>query len=526
MTTDAAKKVLVIDDDTTQQLLAKDYLVEAGFIVRVAQDGDRGLKLATATSPDVILLDLLLPSVNGYELCKRLKSRPETANIPVILVTGSREEDVIRRGIAAGASDFVTKPVDWEFLADRVRHVLNQAGASAATATAGHDQQGDSPDVAELRAALAEADRQIIELAAQIDELQTGAGITGTAISHHDHQAQVAEIEKQWSERLQQAVDQANKRADQRLQQLEAQFNASADQSAKLLSEMERRLAESDLEKSAVLENQRRELEAKLEVHYREQFNASETEHEAEVSRLWEFVESCFEQNLEALRRTQAGTAELRRLTVEGSPKSTIHTVLDRLDETMAAAATTLSRAGDLARRNCGGHSAEISDVILDELVRSCISDAMVRAGRHDVQVECQLPEELSMTADREALEAGIAGLVGNAIRYSPPNGAVKILGAVDGHDRIVLSVIDQGFGFDAARLKTIKSFFAAPGQQLPGSGEGAGAGLASAKQAAVIHDGSIDIDSRLGHGARVTMILQADAFASENHHADTRKAG
>jgi len=127
MSEQRAPKILVIEDETTQRILVKEYLEESGYVVRLAEDGKRGLEMATALEPDLILLDLLLPSMDGYELCERLKQNEATAHIPVILVTASRETDVIERGMAAGASDFVTKPVDWSFLADRVAHVLQQS---------------------------------------------------------------------------------------------------------------------------------------------------------------------------------------------------------------------------------------------------------------------------------------------------------------------------------------------------------------------------------------------------------------
>ena len=95
--------------------------------MRLSDNGDHGLKLAAKTSPDLILLDVMLPGIDGHKLCASLKSDPTTANIPVILVTASREPDVIQRGLDAGAEDFITKPVDWNFLSDRVAHTLAKA---------------------------------------------------------------------------------------------------------------------------------------------------------------------------------------------------------------------------------------------------------------------------------------------------------------------------------------------------------------------------------------------------------------
>lgn len=120
-------RVLVIDDEVTQRLLVKEYLEEAGHVVRQSEDGKHGLKMAIKTKPDVILLDLLLPSIDGYSLCQSLKQAPETAETPVILITAAREPDVIERGFAAGADDFLTKPIDWPFLSDRIVNVVRKA---------------------------------------------------------------------------------------------------------------------------------------------------------------------------------------------------------------------------------------------------------------------------------------------------------------------------------------------------------------------------------------------------------------
>ncbi len=127
MSQDNKRRILIIDDEPTHRILAKDYLEEAGYIVRLAEEGKRGLKMATTTNPDLVLVDLLIPGMDGFEICKHIKTLETTAHIPVVLVTASREPDVIARGFEVGADDFVTKPVDWPFLADRVGHVLSQA---------------------------------------------------------------------------------------------------------------------------------------------------------------------------------------------------------------------------------------------------------------------------------------------------------------------------------------------------------------------------------------------------------------
>jgi DNA-binding response OmpR family regulator len=127
MSTTSSKRIFVIDDESTHRILAKEYLEESGYVVRLAEDGARALKMAKSVRPDLVLIDLMIPSMDGFELCKALKNSDGMADVPVILVTASREQDVIVRGLQAGIDDFITKPIDWAFLGDRVAHVLDLA---------------------------------------------------------------------------------------------------------------------------------------------------------------------------------------------------------------------------------------------------------------------------------------------------------------------------------------------------------------------------------------------------------------
>ena len=112
MSNEAPKTILIVEDEPTQRILAKEILESAGYIVRSSDDGKHGLNMAIKTQPDLIILDLMLPSLDGYAVCTALRECERTAQIPIILITGSKEPDVIKRGLAAGANDFVNKPVE------------------------------------------------------------------------------------------------------------------------------------------------------------------------------------------------------------------------------------------------------------------------------------------------------------------------------------------------------------------------------------------------------------------------------
>jgi len=119
--------ILVIDDDATQRLLAHEYLEESGFNVSEASSGDEGLDRARADRPDLIILDVLMPGIDGFEICRRIRADEELSRTPVLMVTGLEDSDSIGRAFEAGATDFVGKPVHWDMLAYRVKFVLRLA---------------------------------------------------------------------------------------------------------------------------------------------------------------------------------------------------------------------------------------------------------------------------------------------------------------------------------------------------------------------------------------------------------------
>ena len=107
-----AKKILLVDDSSTSRMTARMLLAERGsYVLTSACDGVEGVEKAIAERPDLILMDIEMPRVNGLEACKLLKQNEVTRGIPVILLTMRGEESFVQRGFAVGCSDFLTKPV-------------------------------------------------------------------------------------------------------------------------------------------------------------------------------------------------------------------------------------------------------------------------------------------------------------------------------------------------------------------------------------------------------------------------------
>lgn len=116
--------VLVVDDEAGNRHLLRDLLEAQGYVVSEAEDGPTALDLASRLSPHVVLLDVMMPGPDGIEVCRRLKAHPATAPIPVLLVSALSDRDDRLRGIEAGASDFLSKPIDLDDVVLRVRNAV------------------------------------------------------------------------------------------------------------------------------------------------------------------------------------------------------------------------------------------------------------------------------------------------------------------------------------------------------------------------------------------------------------------
>jgi CheY-like chemotaxis protein len=113
-------KILYVEDNDDNVYMLKNRLSRAGFTVIVATDGTQGISMATSEQPDLILMDLKLPDVDGEEVTRRIKADPITKRIPVIALTANAMAGDREKAIAAGCDDFDTKPVDMPRLLEKI----------------------------------------------------------------------------------------------------------------------------------------------------------------------------------------------------------------------------------------------------------------------------------------------------------------------------------------------------------------------------------------------------------------------
>lgn len=120
------KKILHIEDEPEEVLLVKEYLEKGGYEFISAKDGEEGLKKAREEKPDLIFLDIFLPKVNGFEVCRQLRQSPETKNIPIVVITGSGVEYIEDQCKNAGADGCIIKPFELSGLVAKIKKVLGE----------------------------------------------------------------------------------------------------------------------------------------------------------------------------------------------------------------------------------------------------------------------------------------------------------------------------------------------------------------------------------------------------------------
>jgi two-component system alkaline phosphatase synthesis response regulator PhoP len=122
----ARKKVLIVDDEEDIRELVELYLGRDGHDILMCESGEQALEIVRTESPDLMVLDLMLPGINGLDVCKKLKANRKTESISIVMLTAKGEDADVVAGLELGADDYVTKPFSGKVLAARVRRILKR----------------------------------------------------------------------------------------------------------------------------------------------------------------------------------------------------------------------------------------------------------------------------------------------------------------------------------------------------------------------------------------------------------------
>jgi two-component system, OmpR family, response regulator MprA len=177
-------KVLVIDDEENIIEFIRLGLRYEGFQVESASDGEQGFNAALRINPDAIILDVMMPGIDGLEVCRRLRSNPTTTNIPILMLTA--KDDVRDRitGLRTGADDYLTKPFDFDELLERIRAILRRQSRTKTAQGGANDGEniGQTLEFADLR--LNTSTREVTRGGRQIELTATEYNLLHLFMSH------------------------------------------------------------------------------------------------------------------------------------------------------------------------------------------------------------------------------------------------------------------------------------------------------------------------------------------------------
>ncbi len=179
--------ILIVDDTPANLDLLSSMLSEKGYRFRVATSGPRAIAAATSARPDLIMLDITMPDMDGYEVCRRLKSDPATADVPVIFISALGEALDKVRAFEAGGADYVPKPLQFEEVLARIEHQLRISRLQRSL-------EARNEELATMNAMLLEISQQLEKANLELERLSTTDVLTGIANRRSFHEV----LDREW----------------------------------------------------------------------------------------------------------------------------------------------------------------------------------------------------------------------------------------------------------------------------------------------------------------------------------------
>ena len=504
--------ILIIDDDPINLAVLRDSLLELKYTILAAEDGDSGVKRADYARPDIILLDIMMPGIDGYETCRRLKLQESTKDIPVIFMTALAETEHKVKGLAAGAVDYVTKPFHREELLARIGVHLRIRELTTRLREANESLE---KRVAERTADLAAANRELTAEIAVRREVEEGlrsskrkfraifdqtfqfiglmtldgslieanrAGLDFVGVTEADVIGKPFWETPWWThapeeqEKVRQAVMRAaagefvrfettHQAADGTIRCFDFSLKQVRDEAGNLVL----------LIPDARDITERKEMERLKD----EMISAVSHEMRTPLTAMLGYTEFMLENDLEPQQQREF--------------LSILYKETERLDDLIGSFL-------DLQRFKSRQGSLESQPVDVSPLLKETASLFAAASQRHYLTVDCPagLPP---VWGNDKHLRQVLINLVSNAVKYSPEGGKVRLSARREG-DRTIIAVEDQGIGIPPrAREIIFDRFYRVDNTDRRTIG-GTGLGLTLVREIVIAHRGRIWVESEEGKGS------------------------
>ena len=478
-------KILIVDDEINAVRMLRGLLIPDGYNVLTAHSGAEALTVAMRETPDVVLLDVMMPDMDGYEVCAKLRADLRLANVPILLLTALDDQESRIHGLEAGADDFISKPFDSFELRARLRTItrLNRfrqlyeerARLEAAIAYAPYG------------VVLAELDGQILQRNAAFVRLL--APIATEIDNFYSYLP--AETDLKLKQSI--ASDPIT------LTPLETALNVALNPA----TVVEISFALVPWEGRRIVHFVVRDLtEAK-------QFNEARQIAEAANQAKSEFLAS-MSHELRTPLNVILGMAEILRKKTLGELNRDQQESVASVEESGRYLLSLINDILDLSKIEAGMLQLDIQEAAVRDVVESSLRFVREAAHRKKITLESSYRQEiLYLHVDARRLKQILVNLLANSVKFTPEGGhiTIEVSQPIDRH-QISFSVQDNGIGIDEKDLPKLFKSFQQIDSALNRKYAGTGLGLSLVKRMTEMHGGTVAVASKPGQGARFTITL------------------
>jgi signal transduction histidine kinase len=467
-------RVLVVEDSPTQAVRLRKTLESVGFMVEVACDGLRGLEVLADSDFGLVLSDVVMPGLSGYDLCRRIKADGRGRDTPVILLTALREPGDIIQGMECGADNFISKPYETDHLIARIDAVLNRVRRSEEPIPG----SGTEIQFMGRQFRITSVKQQALTfLASTFEDFVHAQRLEHASRLDRERQRLEAEAARGREELL--------RREKLALDAMLADLLALQQQLCLANEELDRKVGELERANASLLEMDR----------LRSDFLATMT-HE--------------------LRTPLNAILGFSELLACGGPlaEEQRRRYLDHIQSSGKALLAMIDDVLDSAKLEGGRMEVRVEEFSARDACESLAASLRPIAGRKGIALECRLDQGMpAVLQDPGRFRQIVSNLLSNAIKFTPRGGMVTLRAHADG-GRLIVSVGDTGIGIAESDQEKVFERFrqvlqpGGGGDVLTREHQGTGLGLSIVRDLVRLLGGDICLDSQPGRGSRFTVRL------------------
>ncbi|MBN1451174.1 MAG: response regulator [Anaerolineales bacterium] len=488
--------ILVVDDNPTNLKLLSDYLADIGFRILVAQDGESAIEKVRYAQPDLILLDVMMPRMDGFETCRQLKADTKTHDVPIIFMTALTGTHEKVMGFRLGAVDYITKPFQPEEVVARVKtHLQLHAMRKQAEAQNTQLQQ----EISERKQTEAKLAERTTELAYERAQLQAILDSVGEGVIYDEHfQAQYINraLERMTGYTLQEWAGYLDPLTGKGM---------TPQALAKLTKEIRTHVAQEGVWRGEVGLRRKQGEEFDAALTYTPLVDPS-GESTCGVTLVRDISQ---EKTLQAQKdrfiatashelRTPIASLKLHLYLLRKDPHA-LEKKMDIFEEVIGRMERLVEDLLSISRFERGLIDLRKRNVLLQQLVDDVIRSQLPFAADKNIHLASDLiAEPVYGFFDPDRIFQAITNLVGNAINYTPEDGQIDVQLVSNSHNAYI-HIYDTGIGIAPEDMSQIfEPFFRVEENAITGTG----LGLGIAKEIVESHGGEITVKSTLGQGS------------------------